>query len=57
MTLNDLKRVLRETHNSNPQAHTMTKEQMWQVRWQVCDSLLERGTITKTQHTAWTSAY
>ena len=57
MKLSDFKRVLRETTKSNPQGHTLTREQRWQIRLNVADGLLQQYRITPHQHKLWTEPY
>jgi hypothetical protein len=50
-----VQRVVRETVRG--QSTKLTREEKWQVFLNVCDNLLKEGSITKKQHTSWTSPF
>ena len=50
------KRVLKQVNDQHPDVN-LTREQKWQVLWNVADGLKDRGMITYQQHKLWTEAY
>jgi hypothetical protein len=51
-------RIIRETCQENGNLYnTLDRDTKWSMFCNVCDSLLEAGTISQIQHERWTSPF
>ena len=57
LTKKDLIESIKDTEAYKQYAHTLDREDRFNVFCNVCDNMLHAGQITKVQHERWTNVF